>query len=42
MKKHNVVEAGDMPPPVDQKNRDAHAPVSGRDIAEAIKQLGGH
>ncbi len=42
MRKHGVVEAGDMPPPTRQQNRDSHAPVSGRDIAYAIKQLGGH
>ena len=44
MAKHGVIEAGDMTlgsmhrPEV----RDTQAPVSGRDIADAIKQLGGH
>lgn len=42
MRRHNVVEAGDLPPPTGQKNRDAHGPVTGRDIADAIRQLGGH
>ena len=42
MLKHNVIEAGDMPMPTRQQNRDAYRPVSGRDIAESIKQLGGH
>lgn len=42
MIRHGVVEAGDMPPPTGQRNRDVHGPVTGRDIAYAIKQLGGH
>ena len=42
MRKHNVIEAGDMPVSMVQQNRDAHAPVSGRDIANAIRELGGH
>jgi hypothetical protein len=42
MRRHGVIEAGDLPPPTEQKNRDVHKPVSGRDIADAIKQLGGH
>lgn len=42
MRKHGVVEAGDMPPPTGQRNRDSHRPVTGYDIAHAIKQLGGH
>lgn len=35
-KRNGVIEAGDMPPPTEQKNRDAHGPVTGRDIVEAI------
>lgn len=42
MLRHGVIEAGDMPMPTAQRNRDVHAPVTGRDIADAIKQLGGH
>lgn len=42
MNKHGVVEAGDMPLPTGQRNRDVHAPVTGRDIADVIRQLGGH
>lgn len=42
MRRHGVIEAGDMPMPTRQQNRDAHKPVSGRDIANAIRQLGGH
>lgn len=42
MRKHNVIEAGDMPMPTHQRNRDSHGPVTGRDIADAIRQLGGH
>jgi hypothetical protein len=42
MRRHGVIEAGDMPMPTQQKNRDVHRPVSGRDIAESIKRLGGH
>lgn len=42
MIRHGVIEAGDMPMPTAQKNRDVHKPVSGRDIANAIRELGGH
>jgi hypothetical protein len=28
--------------PTQQRNRDAHAPVTGRDIANSIHRLGGH
>ena len=42
MVRHNVIECGDMPMPTGQKNRDTHAPVSGYDIANVIKELGGH
>ena len=43
MRKHGVEEAGDMPiGRMVRENRDVHAPVSGRDIVEAIRQLGGH
>lgn len=42
MRKHNAIEAGDMPMPTAQRNRDVHRPISGREIADSIKQLGGH
>jgi hypothetical protein len=42
MRKHNVLEAGDIPRPTEQRNRDVHARVTGRDIADSIKRLGGH
>lgn len=43
MRRHNVIEAGDMPiGSMHRDNRDVHAPVSGGDVAQAIKQLGGH
>lgn len=41
MRRHNVIEAGDMPMPTGQKNRDTSR-VSGRDIANSIRELGGH
>lgn len=43
MNRHGVIEAGDMPLGIFKgHNRDQHRPVSGRDIADAIQQLGGH
>ena len=42
MIRHGVIEAGDMPLPTRQRDRDAHRPVTGREIAESIRQLGGH
>jgi hypothetical protein len=42
MRRHGVIEAGDMPMPTRQTNRDVHSPVSGYDIAHSIKELGGH
>lgn len=39
-KQHNVIEVGNERMP--SRSRDVHAPLSGRDIADAIKQLGGH
>jgi hypothetical protein len=40
--RNNVIEAGDTPMPTKQRDRDVHKPVSGRDIAESIRRLGGH
>lgn len=40
MRKHNVIEVGNERLP--SRPRDVHGPVTGRDIANAIKQLGGH
>lgn len=42
MKRHNVIEAGDQPVSRVQANRDAHRPITGQEIADAIRQLGGH
>jgi len=43
MRKHGVIEAGDMVPgSMNGANRDVHRPVSGRDIVDSIRQLGGH
>lgn len=42
MKRNNVIEAGDMSiGHMNGVNRDAHRQVSGHDIADAIRQLGG-
>lgn len=40
MRKHDVIEVGNERLP--SRSRDVHAPLSGRDIAYAIKQLGGN
>jgi hypothetical protein len=43
MRKHGVVEAGDIPlGGMHRQDRDVQPPISGRDIADAIQQLGGH
>jgi hypothetical protein len=39
MRKHGVIEAGDMVPGSMTRDRDVHPPVSGRDIAEAIRHI---
>ena len=40
MRKHNVIEVGNERMPANP-NRDRHGPVTGRDIADVIRQLGG-
>jgi hypothetical protein len=40
MKKHNVIECGDRP--VTGSVSHLGSPVTGRDIADVIRQLGGH
>lgn len=46
LREHNirnrVVDCGDRPVPTAQADRSVHRPVTGRDIADSIKQLGGH
>jgi hypothetical protein len=43
LRKHNVEEAGDIPfGYFSSQKQDPHPPVTSRDIADAIKQLGGH
>jgi len=46
LREHNtrngVVQSGDAPVPKRQADRDVHRAISGRDIADSIKMLGGH
>lgn len=41
MLRHDVIEVGDQVG-YGRENRDVHAPLTGRDIADTIRQLGGH
>jgi hypothetical protein len=41
MRKHGVMEAGDIPLDLSHRNRDTHRPVTGREIADVIRELGG-